>query len=57
MKKLELTSNELKALKVLIYADYKVYLDRYAHAASHGDTYADPYGEALGTILEKIDNA
>ena len=54
MKTIELTDNEIKALRLVVSADYKVYLDRMGHAASHGDNYVDEYGVILGKVLEKL---
>lgn len=53
-KQIIFTANEIKALRLVISADYKVYVDRMGHAASHGQEYVDNYGEALGRILDKL---
>ena len=55
-KIINLTENELKALRLVVSADYKIYVDRCGHALSHGQEYVDNYGEALGRILEKLND-
>lgn len=56
MKTIKLTENEVKALRLVVSADYKIYVDRMGHAASHGDQYVDSYGEALGFVLDKLND-
>ena len=56
MKVLELTDNEIKALRLCVIGDVKIFMDRRSHAVSHGDNYHDPYGECLEGVLDKLDD-
>ena len=51
----ELTDDEVSALKIVCYAKYETYLDRVAHAASHGDNFQNPFDEAIISVINKID--
>jgi hypothetical protein len=56
IKKIELTENELYYVKLILSADYVTYLDRVEHAASHGGEYESIRGEAIGRVVEKLND-
>ena len=55
MKIIELTDNEIAAMKIVLYAEYAKYRDRVGHAASHGDEYQDTAGNAIGLVINKLE--
>ena len=57
MKTIKINSVEEKVVKLLLYAYYKTYVDRVGHAASHGDEYSDPFGNAAESLIDKIEAA
>lgn len=58
MKKLiELTENEFYYVHLILSADYVVYLDRVEHAASHASEYSSIRGEAIGRVVDKLNDA
>ena len=56
-KKIELTENEFYYVHLLLSADYVAYLNRQEHAASHGEEYESVRGEAMGRVVEKLNDA
>lgn len=53
-RKIEVTETEFYHVHIILSAEYKTYLDRVEHAASHGGEYSSVRGDAIGRVLEKL---
>jgi hypothetical protein len=53
-RQIELTETEFYHVHIILSADYKTYLDRVEHAASHGGEYNSVRGDSMGRVLDKL---